>query len=120
MAAEFNQSKMLVLLIDELNVGLEDPDGECRGDWLEVREGKGPISPYLAKICGSKSSSVLTVFHDSLHIRLHSTNSTKRRPIPNPTLAAHQPLFWWLRNDFEKPVEPAVGFSLRYKISGKP
>lgn len=118
-AAEYNSSKMLVLRIDELNVGIKNPDGACLGDWLEIREGKGPKSPYLTKYCGQVTS-VVTVFGDSLFIRLHSTNSTKNKSKPNPKVAAHQPLqHWWLKYLVKKKVEPAIGFSLRYKISGK-
>jgi len=121
-ASEYNNSRMLVLLIDDFNVGVKDPDGSCRGDWLEIREGKGPKSPYLIKYCG-KVSSVVTVFGDGLFLRLHSTNSTRNKTKPNPTVAAHQPLqYWWLQSYWLKlkhDIEPAIGFSMRYKISGK-
>lgn len=122
MVNEYNNSRMLVLIIDELNVGVKDPDGACRGDWLEIREGKGPKSPYLTKYCG-KASGVVTVFGDGLFLRLHSTNTTRNKTKPNPTVAAHQPLqHWWLQyylRKLKQDVEPVMGFSMRYKISGK-
>lgn len=106
---------MLTLIIENINVGFEDPDGECRGDYLEVRKGKGQLAPYLTKVCGKKLRRVLAVFHDSLFIKLHSTNSTKIKT--NPTVAAHQPLYGWRRRVIRE-VEP-VGFTMRYKVSGK-
>lgn len=112
---------MLVLLIDKMNIGTKDPDRGCLDDWLEIREGKGPKAPYLARFCGTRRSIAITVFVDGVYIRLHSTNSTKKTNKPNPTAAAHQPLQdWWLRQVLlKKTVKQSFGFSLRYKISGK-
>lgn len=113
--ADFNATQMLTLIFEKINIGSKEPDGECGGDYLEVRKGKGQLAPYLAKFCGNKAPRVLAVFHDSLFIKLHSTNSTKIKP--NPTVAAHQPLYGWRRR-IVREVEP-VGFTMRYKVSGK-
>ncbi|XP_065064826.1 tolloid-like protein 2 [Rhopilema esculentum] len=63
------------LLFEEFNVGFRTPtEGHCEGDYLEVREGKGFLSPFLTRLCGHGIPEPITTFSDSVYIKLHRTS----------------------------------------------
>ena len=71
---------------------------------LQVRKGKGSLSPFLARFCGARIPDVISVFGDSLYFRLHATSrNTGVRNIRRRDASQEQPRW---------------KFALRYKTSG--
>ncbi|XP_032240944.2 tolloid-like protein 1 [Nematostella vectensis] len=103
---------VLALVFEFFLVGTAKPDGECEnGDYLEIREGKGELAPYLVKLCGARKPFVIAVPRDSLYVRLHATNDTVAIVTPSPTLSIQSRRI--LRNSEEK----RIGFLLDYRIT---
>ena len=63
----------LTLLVEQFNVGNPKSEitGECEDDYVEVREGKGFLSPYIVRYCGRESPAPIITMSGSLYVRFH-------------------------------------------------
>ena len=70
-----HSTKTITLSFEEFDVGLKNPmTGNCEGDYLEIREGKGFLSPFLGRFCGYGTPHSITTFSESLYVRFHTTS----------------------------------------------
>lgn len=68
-------ARTLTLIFEDFEVGYRDPNtGSCDGDYVEIREGKGFLSPFLARLCGHRPPDPITTFSESLYIKVHTAN----------------------------------------------
>eukprot|EP00794_Sanderia_malayensis_P019060 gene19060-20974_t len=71
----------LTLQFKDFNVGERNPvTGDCDGDYIEIREGKGFLSPFLRQICGSNKPEPITTLSESLYVKLHAANGKANSP----------------------------------------
>ena len=101
----------LTLYFDNFNVGTgkSRKTGQCEDDYIEVREGKGFLSPYIVRYCGDESPSPVTTTSGSLYVRFHTsgnnTNNNAKRLLG--------------LNDGDKNVALFTGFKANFKTDGK-
>ncbi|KAH8296515.1 hypothetical protein KR054_007352 [Drosophila jambulina] len=63
------------------NFTLEDPlddDGDCRTDWLEIRNGDSESSPLIGRYCGSRIPPRIPSYGNAMHLKFHSDDSIER------------------------------------------
>ena len=61
------------MIFEEFKVGHQDPNtGHCDRDYVEIREGKGFLSPLLATLCGHGIPEPITTFSESLYIKVYT------------------------------------------------
>jgi len=66
-------TRTLTLIFEEFKVGHQDSiTGHCDRDYVEIREGKGFLSPLLATLCGHGIPEPITTFSESLYIKIHT------------------------------------------------
>ena len=66
-------TKTLTLIFEEFKVGHQDQNtGYCDRDYVEIREGKGFLSPLLTTLCGHGIPEPITTFSESLYIKAHT------------------------------------------------
>ncbi|XP_047128449.1 bone morphogenetic protein 1 homolog isoform X1 [Hydra vulgaris] len=72
-AIKFNSRSSLTVIFNDFSVGKpsHDQTGNCEDDYLEVREGKGFLSPFIVRYCGQRKPAPITTLAGSLYIRLH-------------------------------------------------
>lgn len=70
----------LTLFFDNFNVGngKSRTTGKCEDDYIEVREGKGFLSPYIVRYCGGESPSPVTTTSGSLYVRFHTSGKNNK------------------------------------------
>jgi len=76
-----NKKTSLTLYFDKFNVGNEKSrlSGQCEDDYVEVREGKGYLSPYIVRYCGNTIPSPITTTSGSLYVRFHTSGKNKKK-----------------------------------------
>ena len=69
-----NASRSLTLSFEDFHVGQADKvSRSCDADYVEIREGKGFLSPFKVRLCGDKKPDPIITLQESLYVRLHST-----------------------------------------------
>ena len=61
----------LTLLFDSFDVGTSEYNHNCQDDYVEVREGKGYLSPYIVRYCGDRQPAPIITTSGSLYVRFH-------------------------------------------------
>ena len=61
----------LTLLFDSFDVGTSEYNHNCQDDYVEVREGKGYLSPYIVRYCGDRQPAPIITMSGSLYVRFH-------------------------------------------------
>ncbi|XP_066927328.1 bone morphogenetic protein 1 homolog [Clytia hemisphaerica] len=71
----------LTLIFDQFHVGNEKnrKTGQCEDDYVEIREGKGFLSPYIVRYCGNTLPSPVTTTSGSLYVRLHTSGKNNNK-----------------------------------------
>lgn len=72
-AKEGKHYTSLSLIFNKFNVGspVDEQTGLCEDDYVEIREGKGFLSPYIVRYCGNISPAPVTALSGSLYVRFH-------------------------------------------------
>lgn len=78
----------LTLLFDKFNVGTSKSKnhGVCKDDYIEVREGKGFLSPYIVRYCGDKTPMPITTMSGSLYVRFHVSGKNFNKSLATPNM----------------------------------
>ena len=92
---EKHHKNSLTLIFQNFSVGTNDRTGICKNDYLDIRNGKGFLSPYLIQFCGNVTPDPITVLSESIYVRLHS----------------ELPIY--------KSVGPKKGFLIKFKTDGE-
>lgn len=76
----------LTLLFDKFNVGTpkSKTSGLCEDDYIEVREGKGFLSPYIVRYCGDITPLPITTMSGSLYVRFHMSGKRENKSLASP------------------------------------
>ena len=61
----------LTLSFDSFNVGSPEYNHNCQDDYVEIREGKGYLSPYIVRYCGDRKPAPIITMSGSLYVRFH-------------------------------------------------
>lgn len=105
----------LTLFFDNFKVGngKSRTTGKCEDDYVEVREGKGFLSPYIVRYCGGESPSPVTTTSGSLYIRFHTSgkNNNKVNKDAKKLLT--------VATDVDKTVDLFKGFKANFKTDSK-
>ncbi len=65
--------RTLTLTFNAFDVGIRNPiTGECDGDYVEIREGKGFLSPFLTRLCGKNQPEPITTLSESFYVKFHT------------------------------------------------
>ena len=72
----------LTLIFNKFDVGKpsNDETGHCEDDYVEVREGKGFLSPFIVRYCGKRKPAPITTVAGSLYIRFHISGKNRKNP----------------------------------------
>lgn len=72
-----SHKRSLTLAFQDFSVGQRNSvTGECDEDFVEVREGKGFLAPFLTRLCGNTKPDPITTFSDSLYVKFHTEKKT--------------------------------------------
>lgn len=108
----------LTLFFDNFNVGngKSRTTGKCEDDYIEVREGKGFLSPYIVRYCGGESPSPVTTTSGSLYVRFHTSGKNKRNKDINKNDAKK---LLKATDDVDKQVNLFTGFKANFKTDSE-
>lgn len=103
---------------DDFNVGSEKSrtTDQCEDDYIEIREGKGFLSPYIVRYCGNRSPSPVTTTSGSLYVRFHTSGKQKKQQSNNNNGAKRR--LGSIVDDKESSVA-FTGFKANFKTDSK-